>query len=328
MIICKTPLRISFFGGGTDYPDYFSKFGEGTVLGTAIDKFVYHSISKFYSQLFDYSIRISYRKVECVNSLDEIEHVPFRECLREHGITNDIEVDFTAELPAYSGLGSSSSFVVGLLNSLYAYRNKSIEKLALAKEAIRIEREVLHEPVGYQDQTFAAVGGINFIKFSKTGEISVEPVILDEAKKQNFEDHLMLFFSGIQRRANTIIKNQIMKVEENQENLGKMREFAYKGFDILQNSSTLEGFGELLDKNWKMKKQLHSTISNENIDEIYEKGIKGGALGGKLLGAGGGGFIVFFVPPKNKKSVRQQLSQLTEIPIKISDQGSQILNSN
>lgn len=328
MIISKTPLRISFFGGGTDYPDYFTKFGEGAVLGTAIDKFVYHSISKFYSQLFDYSIRISYRKVECVNSLDEIEHVPFRECLREHGITNDIEVDFTAELPAYSGLGSSSSFVVGLLNSLYAYRNKSIEKLALAKEAIRIEREVLHEPVGYQDQTFAAVGGINFIKFSKTGDISIEPVILDEVKKRNFEDHLMLFFSGIQRRANTIIKNQIMKVEENQENLGKMREFAYKGFDILQNSSTLEGFGELLDKNWKLKKQLHKTISNENIDEIYEKGIKGGALGGKLLGAGGGGFIVFFVPPQNKKSVREQLSNLTEIPIKISDQGSQILHSN
>ena len=326
MIISKTPLRISFFGGGTDYPDYFTKYGEGAVLGTTIDKYVYSSITKFYSQLFDYSIRISYRKVECVNSVDEIQHLPIRECLKQHGIHNDIEVDYTAELPAYSGLGSSSSFIVGLLNSLHAFNDKPIEKLELAKEAIRMEREVLHEPVGYQDQTFAAIGGLNLIKFSKNDEITVEPVSIEKPRLQNFEEHLMLFFTGIQRRASDVIKNQIMRVDENKENLANMRQLVDDGYHALTNSKNFEEFGGLLDKNWKLKRRLEKNISNDMIDKIYEKGIKGGALGGKLLGAGGGGFVLFFVPPNNKSSVRQNLSHLTEIPIKISFEGSKILS--
>jgi len=327
MIISKTPLRISFFGGGTDYPDYFTKFGEGAVLGTAIDKYVYTSISKFYSKLFDYSIRISYRKVECVNSIDEIQHTPFRECLRLHGITNNVEVDYTAELPAFTGLGSSSSFVVGLLNSLFAFKGKSVNKLDLANEAIKVEREILHEPVGLQDQTFAAFGGFNFIKFNKQG-IHVEPVTLSKDRLSKFQDHLMLFFTGIKRRANPIIQSQISKVEQNKDNLKIMRKYVDEAKDILYSSKNFDEFGILLDKNWRAKQKLDPNISNSNINEIYEIGIGAGSLGGKLLGAGGGGFMLFFVPTAKKQAVRKKLSHLTEIPIKISSEGSTIINKS
>jgi len=328
LIISKTPLRISFFGGGTDYPDYINKFGQGAVLGTTINKYIYFSTSKFYSQLFNYSIRISYRKVECVNSLDEIEHVPFRECLRLHNINSDIEVDYTAELPAYTGMGSSSSFVVGLLNSLYAFKGKTIDPLELAKEAIKVERDILHEPVGYQDQTFAAVGGFNIINFNSAEDILVEPISLDKKKHKQFEDYLMLFFTGIKRKSNNIIKKQIMKINDNESSLRKMRQMVDKGYDILTNSKNFEEFGALLDKSWKIKRSLDQNISNDTIDEIYEQGMKAGSIGGKLLGAGGGGFILLFVHPNNKQEVRKRLKKLTETPIKISSQGSTILPYN
>lgn len=325
MIITKTPLRISFFGGGTDYPDYFTKYGDGAVLGTTIDKYVFVSISKFYSKLFDYSIRISYKKVECVNSLDEITHTPFRECLRLHGIENDVEVDYTAELPAYTGLGSSSSFIVGLLKSLHAFKGQEINKLDLARQAITVEREILNEPVGYQDQTFAAFGGLNVIKFTQD-KIDVQPVVLPKPRLDDFENHLMLFFTGIKRKASGIISNQITKVEQNKETLGSMRQMVDQAHDILTGTSNLSEFGLLLDKGWRMKRRLDDAISNETIDKIYDDGMSAGALGGKLLGAGGGGFILFFVPPAQKESIRERLCHLTEIPIKLSNQGSHILN--
>lgn len=325
MIITKTPLRISFFGGGTDYPDYFTKYGEGAVLGTAIDKYVFVSIAKFYSKLFDYSIRISYKQVECVNSLDEITHTPFRECLRLHGIENDVEVDYTAELPAYTGLGSSSSFIVGLLKSLHAFKGQEINKLDLAREAIRVEREILHESVGYQDQTFASFGGLNVIKFTQD-KITVQPVILSQPRLDDFENHLMLFFTGIKRKASEIVSKQITKVDQNKETLDSLRQMVNQAHDILAGTSHLSEFGKLLDKGWRMKKKLDDTISNDTIDKIYDDGISAGALGGKLLGAGGGGFVLFFVPPAKKESVRSKLSHLTEIPIKISNKGSHILN--
>lgn len=325
MIITKTPLRVSFFGGGTDYPDFFTKYGEGAVLGTAIDKHVFVSIAKFYSKLFDYSIRISYKQVECVNSLDEIKHAPFKECLRLHGIENDVEVDYTAELPAFTGLGSSSSFIVGLLRSLYAFKGKHVDKLDLAREAIHVERDILREPVGYQDQVFAAMGGLNLIKFTQNG-IDVKPVQLSQERVKEFEDHLMLFFTGIRRRASDVISGQIQKVDKNKENLTKMRDLTYKAYDILTGSSPLSEFGVLLDRSWNLKRSLDDKISNDEIDKMYQDGVSAGAYGGKLLGAGGGGFVLFFVPPKRKEDVRAKLSHLTEIPIKISNHGSQVLN--
>ncbi len=326
MIISKTPLRISFFGGGTDYPDYFKKFGEGAVLGTTIDKHLFVSVTKFYSQLFDYSIRVSYRQVECVKSLDELKHIPVRECLRLHGIQNDIEVDYTSELPSFSGLGSSSSFVVGLLKSLYAFQGKEISKMALANEAINIEQEILKEPVGCQDQTFAAFGGFNIMRFAKDG-IKVEPIVLDNERKKQFEDHLMLFFTGIKRRASEIVPNQIRKIDQNKENLEVMRKMVDQAHAILINDSNFNEFGKLLDKSWRIKKTLDDAISNQEIDKMYETGLSAGALGGKLLGAGAGGFLLFFVPPKKRESLKQKL-QLTEIPIKMSNHGSHILNNN
>jgi len=325
VIISKTPLRISFFGGGTDYPDYFTKYGQGAVLGTTIDKYVYCSTSKFYSKLFDYSIRISYRQVECVNTLDEIQHTPFRECLRLHNLDKDIEINYTAELPAYTGLGSSSSFIVGLLNSIHAYKGVPKTGLDLAKEAIKVEREILHDPVGCQDQTFAAVGGFNRIKFNSVDDIQVERVPLSEDKIHEFENHLMLFFTGIKRKASNVITKQLAKIDNNKDNLEKMRRFVDEGYDILVNSNNLDEFGGLLDKNWKTKRYLDKSISNDHIDEIYENGIKSGAYGGKLLGAGGGGFMLFFVPPKMKSHVRNSLKELAEIPIKITFQGSTLI---
>lgn len=325
MIITKTPLRVSFFGGGTDYPEYFTKYGEGAVLGTTIDKYVFVSISKFYSKLSDYSIRISYRQVECVNSLDELKHIPFRECLRLHGIENDVEVDYTAELPSYTGLGSSSSFIVGLLKSLYAFKGQEVNKLDLAREAIRVEREILKEPVGFQDQTLAAVGGFNHIKFTRDG-IKVKHVDLQPSRVKEFQDHLMLFFTGIKRRAGDVTPGQIQNVDKNKEILFKMRGMVDQAYNILVGTSNLSEFGSLLDKSWGLKRSLDNKISNEIIDKIYQDGISAGALGGKLLGAGGGGFVLFFVPPKRKEMVRSKLHYLTEIPINMSHHGSHILN--
>lgn len=327
MIISKTPLRISFLGGGTDYPNYFNNFGEGAVLGTTIDKYIYLSITKFYSKLFDHPIRIAYSQIENVDSINEIKHGPFRECLRLHGICNNVELNYSAELPAYTGLGSSSSFTIGLLNSIHAFKNNPVDKNQLVQEAIHVERDILHESVGYQDQTFAAHGGFNIIKFRNGGEIEVKPIPISQERKKNFENHLILFFTGIKRRAADVIHKQLKKVDENKKSLQLMRSLVDDGYNLLAGDSNLEGFGNLLHKNWILKRSLDDSISNNIIDKIYEDGMKSGALGGKLLGAGGGGFIIFFVPLDSKQKVREKLNYLTEIPIKIDSKGSQILKS-
>jgi D-glycero-alpha-D-manno-heptose-7-phosphate kinase len=325
LIITKTPFRISFFGGGTDYPEYFTKYS-GAVLGTAIDKFCYTSVTPFYSRLFDYSIRIAYRQVECVKSLDEIKHAAFRECLRWCGIAADVEVDYMAELPSFAGLGSSSSFVVGLLNALYAYQGKSLRPLELAYQAIQIEREVLKDTVGCQDQTFAAVGGFNVLEFRQTDDIVVHRVPLSPDRIKEFEAHLLVVFTGIRQRASDIAAKQVEKVVINRERLKRMREMVDEGYDILCKTSDLTRFGLLLDEAWQLKSQLDESISNDVIREIYRQGKKAGALGGKLLGAGGGGFFLFFVLPEKRKAVQQRLG-LEEIPVKVNAPGSHIINT-
>lgn len=327
MIISKTPLRVSFLGGGTDYPDYFTRYGEGAVLGMTIDKHIYVTVSKFYSSLFDYSIRLSYSKIECVKSVNQIMHSPFRECLRFLGIKKDIEVDLAAELPAYSGLGSSSSFVVGLLNALHAFKGKSITKSDLAMQAIHVEQRLLKEPVGCQDQTLAAFGGFNLIRFRDVDKIDVKPVHLSERRLHEFEDHLMLFFTGVRRKASEITNSQIEKVDQNKENLLQMRKLVDDGYDSLLHDSGFAELGKLLDISWHLKRNLDKKISNRYLDRIYQDGRKGGAMGGKLLGAGGGGFFLFLVEPKKRQSVRKRLCYLTEIPIKVGRKGSHILNS-
>ena len=326
MIITRTPLRISFLGGGTDYPNYFNKYGDGAVIGTAIDKYIGFSVSNFYGELYDKSIKISYSKIEYVNSIEDIQHIPFREILRKFGLTNNIEINCFAEVPSLTGLGSSGSFVTGLINSLYAYTKKRISPFDLAKEAIHFEREVLKEPVGYQDQTFAAFGGFNLIKFSKDGNISVTPIPISQNNMNEFENHLLLFFTGIKRRASDIITSQIKKVDHNSEKLKSIRQLVDKGYEILSKSTDFEKFGKLLNESWYIKKELDDSISNDKINKIYEAGMCAGAIGGKLLGAGGGGFMLFFVSPNKKQSVRDELRHLIEIPIKISNDGSKILS--
>jgi D-glycero-alpha-D-manno-heptose-7-phosphate kinase len=323
MIISKTPFRISFFGGGTDYPEYFTKYG-GAVLGTAVDKFAYISATHFYSRLFEYCIRLSYRKTECISNLDEIEHGPFRECLRWCGINKDIEIDYTAELPAFSGLGTSSSFVVGLLNTLYAYQGKSVNPIELAYQAIKIEQNVLKETVGCQDQAFAALGGFNVLEFRTKEDIIVHRVPLSPKRTEEFESYLMVVHTGIRRRASSIAANQVKKIDTNRDHLKRMREMVDEGYNILTGSTDLTKFGLLLNEAWQIKSKLDESISNDTIRTIYEKGIKAGALGGKLLGAGGGGFFLFFVSPEKHKKVLKQLG-LEEVPVKVNAPGTHIV---
>ncbi len=328
MIITQTPLRVSFFGGGTDYPQYFQRHG-GAVLGTAIDKYAYFSVSPFYSALFDYSIRLSYRQVECVRGLDEIQHAAFRECLRWCGIDNDVEINYSSEVPGYSGLGSSSTFVVGLLNALYMHKGEFVPPLELAYRAIRLERDVLGEAVGWQDQVFAAEGGFNVIEFNGTMEAVVQRIVLPAARLIEFEAHLMLFHTGAKRRASEMAARQVQRIDENTETLRAMRKMVDEGYDILvQSGRSLAGFGELLDKAWALKRSLALGITNAAIDDLYAAGREAGALGGKLLGAGGGGFMLLFVPPDRQAAVRARLASLGEVPVKINAPGTRVIHAS
>lgn len=325
MIITQTPLRISFLGGGTDYPEYFEKHG-GAVLGTAVDKSAFFSMSHFFSKMFDYSIRIAYRKVECVSTIDELEHAPFRECLRWAGVTQDIEINHATELPAFTGLGSSSSFVVGLLNTIYAFRRRMVPRLDLAYEAIEIERKVLKESVGCQDQTFAAMGGFNMIEFRGMGNFVIHRVPFTTSRLEEFEDHLLVFFTGIKRKAEELASRQVRSVGLNRERLLEMRRLVDEGYEVLAGGGSLAAFGELLDRSWQLKRQLDRAISNDEIDQLYRAGLEAGALGGKLLGAGGGGFLLFFVPPERRAAVELRLSHLQRVDFRVNAPGSQIIH--
>jgi len=326
MIITQTPLRVSFFGGGTDYPEYFLNNG-GAVLGSAINKSVFFSVSKFYSELFDYNIRISYRKVETVNAVDKIKHAPFRECLRWCGLERDVEINHMAELPAFTGLGSSSTFVVGLLNSIYAYKGRLVAPLEVAYQAIRLEREVLKDAVGCQDQVFAAMGGLNMIEFRKMDNIIVNRLPVSRQRVYELESHLMMFFTGIKRKAEEIATHQIRSMDRNAPRLKKMRAMVDEGVNILVNNGALDRFGELLDRAWMEKRELDSRITNSKLDTLYEAGKQAGAIGGKLLGAGGGGFMLFYVPPEKQDAVRQRLKRFKEVPVKLDAPGTHVIHT-
>jgi D-glycero-alpha-D-manno-heptose-7-phosphate kinase len=325
MIITQTPLRISFLGGGTDYPEYFEKYG-GAVLGTAVNKSAYFSMSHFYSRMFDYSIRIAYRKVECVSSIDDLEHAPFRECLRWADVTRDIEISHSAELPAFTGLGSSSSFVVGLLNTLYAYRRRLVPRLDLAYEAIELEHKALKESVGCQDQTFAAVGGFNMIEFRSMGHFVVHRVPFVPSRIQEFESHLLVFFTGIKRKAEELAARQARSVAQNRARLKEMRRLVDEGYDVLSGGGPISSFGELLHRSWQLKRNLDQAISNDVIDEMYRAGLEAGALGGKLLGAGGGGFLLLFVPPEKHAAVELRLARYQCVDFRVNEPGTQIIH--
>jgi len=324
MIISKTPLRISFFGGGTDLPEFYREFG-GAVLGSSIDKYIYHTVSSFPSNLFDYSLRLSYSQVEKVNALSEIQHKPFREILAAMEIERDIEIHLAADLPSYSGLGSSSSFTVGLINALTAFKGQTIQSHNLALKAIEIERDVLQEAVGCQDQIFAAHGGLRIVEFKKNGSISVDRVNISSARKEEFEESLLLFFTGITRKAQGVESSKIKNISAIKNNLKQIFKHVDLGLNLLIGNGPIEGFGALLDETWQEKRQLDPNVSNSTIDQMYSDAISAGALGGKLLGAGGGGFMLFFVPPESQKYVRKALTNFYEVKFSLDSQGSEII---
>jgi len=326
MIICQTPLRISFFGGGTDFPEFFEEHG-GAVLASAIDKNIYHSVTRFPSPLFDYSIRLAYRKVECVTSIDEIEHAPFRETLRSFGIERDVEISLAADLPSLAGLGSSSSFTVGLIHALSAFQGRSLPRRELAQRAIQLERGVLRECVGCQDQVMAAYGGINLVEFHREDHFVVNRVPLRNERLQELDQSLLLLFTGTKRHADGVEKAKINRLDRNKARLSRMLKLVERAHTILVGNRPLSAFGELLHKTWLEKRALGPGVSNPAIDAMYERALAAGAIGGKLLGAGGGGFLLLYVPIERQKKFRGKMGDFFEVPFSLNAPGSTIVNT-
>lgn len=324
MIICRTPYRISFFGGGTDYPIYYREH-TGTVLATSINKYCYITCRNL-PPFFEHRNRIVYSKIEYTQNISEIQHPAVRECLRYMDITTGVEIHHDGDLPARAGLGTSSSFTVCLLNALYALKGKRTTKRQLALDAIHVEQDMIKENVGSQDQVTAAFGGFNKIEFDKEHEFQVQPITITAEKRQLLHDNMMLFFTGFSRTASEVAKEQIKKTPEKKPELKKMTEMVDEAIDILHGSdSNLTDFGRLLHKTWMIKRNLTNKITTETIDTIYEAAMGAGALGGKLLGAGGGGFMLFFVEPEKQQKVKEKLKNLLYVPFKFDNLGSQII---
>jgi len=327
VIITQTPFRVSFLGGGTDYPEHFRKHG-GAVLGTAISRSAYQTVMRFESSLFDYSIRLGYRQVECVRTLDEIQHRAFQACLRRLEISHDVEVNYAAELPSFTGLGTSSSFVVGLLNALHSFKGRFATPMELCRQAIEIERDVLGEAVGCQDQAWAALGGMGLIEFKPNDDIVVTRIPMSTQRRAEIESHLLMVFTGITRRAADLASKQIKKADENKDRYLRMRRQVDEGYSVLTGNASLANLGTLLHEGWMLKQSLDESISNGKIGEIYKAGTDAGAWGGKLLGAGGGGFVLFVVPPERRERVRNALKGYQEISFGIDAPGSRVIHAS
>ncbi|HPS54364.1 MAG TPA: hypothetical protein PLP05_02090 [Sedimentisphaerales bacterium] len=323
MIINRTPFRISFLGGGTDYPLWYLKNG-GSVLSTSIDKYCYITCRTL-PPFFEHRIRVVYAWTEECKTVDEIHHPAVREVLKFLKIEKGLELHHDGDLPARSGIGSSSSFTVGLLHSLYAYQGIMPSKKQLAEESIYIEQEMIKENVGSQDQVCAAYGGLNRIDFSTKGEVQVQPLTISTERKNQFNDHLMLFYTGVKRTASEIAKGYSKDISDKEKILTKMQAMVSCGVDILNGAKDIREFGELLHESWKLKKQVACGVSNDHIDNLYLKAVNNGAIGGKITGAGGGGFLLLFVEPKKQAKVREVLSQYIHVPFRFEHSGSQII---
>ncbi|MCA9398695.1 MAG: kinase, partial [Candidatus Omnitrophica bacterium] len=300
MIISRTPFRVSFFGGGTDYPPWYEKHG-GAVLGTTINKYCYITC-RHLPPFFEHKSRIIYSKMEHVKKISDIEHPAVREVFRFLKLKEGVEIHHDGDLPARTGLGSSSSFTVGLLNSLYALKGEMVTKERLAKEAIHIEQNMCKENVGCQDQMLAAHGGFNYIKFGGAKHLQIQKVSLTAKKIETLENHLMLYFTGFSRTASEIAAHQVKNIPKKEKELTRMHQMVKHAIDLL-NAGRFKEFGELLDESWKIKRTLSTRVSTSKIDAMYDAAKKAGAVGGKLLGAGGGGFVLLFVPPAQQKKV-------------------------
>lgn len=323
MIITKTPFRMSFFGGGTDMENYFRENG-GAVLSTTFDKYCYVNV-RHLPQFFDYTTELSYSKTERVTSVEDIEHPAIRNAMKMLDM-HEIRLTYEADLPARSGLGTSSSFAVGMLNAFYALKGKYADKKKLADDAIYLERVLCGEAGGWQDQIAASFGGFNRINFNGDG-YEVFPVIISPERKRRLNDNLLMFFTGFTRFSSELQKINNVSAEDKKNQLKEMHKLVDDAERILTDgNSDLDDFGRLLDLTWRLKKQTGSAISTGSIDEFYERGMKAGALGGKLLGAGGGGFLVFYVQPEYKQAVMEAMKELMYIPFEFENNGTRIIH--
>lgn len=324
MIITKTPFRMSFFGGGTDMEDYFIENG-GAVLSTTFDKYCYVTV-RHLPRFFNYKTHLTYSKMEYVNSYEEIQHPAIREAMKMLDM-HELRLTYESDLPAKSGLGTSSSFAVGMLNAFYALKGKYVDKKKLADEAIYLERVLCNEAGGWQDQIAASYGGFNRINFGPDG-YEVLPVIISPERKKQLNDNLIMFFTGFTRFSSEVQKaNAASSPIDKKTMLKKMYDLVDQAEQILiDKDRDLDDFGRLFDTTWKLKKQTGASVSNDSIDGLYARGMEAGALGGKLLGAGGGGFLVFYVQPEKQKVVRKATSDLMYIPFKFDDGGTQVVH--
>jgi D-glycero-alpha-D-manno-heptose-7-phosphate kinase len=324
MIISRTPFRVSLFGGGTDYPAWYRRHG-GVVLGTTINKYCYISV-RVLPPFFEHRHRIAYSNVELVREISEIQHPSVRAVLGDFRITEGLEIHHDGDLPARSGLGSSSAFTVGLINALLALQGRIASARQLADAAIRIEQEVLLESVGSQDQIWAAYGGTNFMTFHPDGTYQVQPLIMTAERRKHLQGSMMLLFTGLSRFAPVVAAEKISNLDKRESELKTMATLAYEALDVLQGDGrSLNDIGRLLHESWLLKRTLADSVSSPQIDEIYEAGRQAGAIGGKLLGAGGGGFFLFFVDPARRRAVRERLGKLIDVSFEIGSPGSRIV---
>lgn len=321
MIITKTPFRMSFFGGGTDMQEFYDTYG-GAVLSTTFDKYCYVTV-RHLPPFFDYTSEFSYANIERVRSVDDIKHPLIRNLMKFKDM-HEIRLSYEADLPARTGLGTSSSFAVGMLNAFYGIKGKRVDRRRLADEAIYVERVLCNEAGGIQDQIAAAYGGLNRIDMDRNG-YNVSPVILSNQRKKEFNDSLMLFFTGFSRISAEIQKKTEANIGDKIKELMEMKSLVDVAEDILVSKGSLNEFGRLLDYTWKLKRGISDAVSTDLIDAIYCRAIRAGALGGKLLGAGGGGFLLFYVEPDKRENVLQELQDLLYVPFSFENDGTQVI---
>lgn len=323
MIITSTPFRISFFGGGTDYPVWFREHG-GTVLATTINRYCYITC-RFLPPFFDYKHRVVWSRVETVNEIDEIAHPAVREAMRFLDIRQGVEIHHDGDLPARSGLGSSSAFSVGILHALHALQGRMVSKAELAQQAIHLEQKLLKEDVGVQDQIVTAHGGLNVVELEPEGNYRVNPVPMDPLRKELFEHHLMLIYTGISRTASEVARSQIESIPSKTGVMREIQAMVPEAVRILTGTGEINDFGRLLHEAWRLKKSISDRISTAVVDDMYEAARRAGALGGKLLGAGGGGFFVFFAEPGRHQAVLDALENFLLVPFALESTGTRIV---
>ncbi len=323
MIISQTPFRISFFGGGTDYPLWYEKYG-GEVLSTTIDKYCHITIRRL-PQFFEKSNRFVWSKIQLTNDIDEVEHPSIKACLNYYNLHNGIEIHHIGDLPARSGLGSSSAFTVGLVHAINEFVGKQVTSDYLAKTAIHIEKNILRENVGVQDQIAVAHGGFNHVSINTDGTYSINNISLFRERLMELQGNLMLFYTGISRYASDIVKEQLNLMNENHEKMLYLSSLVKEAISILHSPQSLDYFGELLDISWRYKKSLATNISSSYIDQMYEVAKKNGAIGGKVLGAGGGGFMLLYAKKNHHNKIRQALKDNIYVPFNFENLGTRIM---